>query len=117
MTRYFITTDDAVERIFEVLRIMRGNEIFCPKMPSVKMADLARAITNNGPVKITGKRSGEKTHEDIIVSEQASKTYETQNFFITTDIYRGLGHKVPPDFYYRSDKNWVWLDPGVIINK
>lgn len=114
MTRFFITADEAVNRIFEVLRIMRGSEIFCPKMPSVKMAELAEVISNNG-IKIIGKRGGEKTHEDLIVPEHADRTYEIGNFYVTTKLYRGIGNRVPANFCYRSDTNWDWIDSEAIV--
>lgn len=104
MTRFTINLDTAVERALEALSLMRGGEIFSPKMPSIKIIDIAESM--NVPIEIIGVRQGEKLHEDLIISEDAPKTYELENFFITTQIYRGMGKKVPLNFSYSSDQNW-----------
>jgi UDP-N-acetylglucosamine 4,6-dehydratase len=64
----------------------------------------------NAPITITGIRHGEKLHEHLIIQEDATKTYELDNFFITTQIYRGKGKKVPLNFSYFSDNNWEWVN-------
>ena len=115
MTRFFITPDEAVSRIFEALEIMRGGEIFCPKAPSLKMMDMAIALAPDGDIEIIGKRDGEKIHEDLIIPEDADRTFELEKFFITTKIFRGAGRKVPANFSYRSDTNWDWINPEVIV--
>ena len=112
MTRFFISPDEAVSRIFDSLKLMRGGEIFCPKAPSAKMYDLARAL--GGGIEIIGKRDGEKIHEDLIIAEDAHRTFEIEKFYIITKTYRGLGNKVPANFSYRSDTNWDWINPEVI---
>jgi UDP-N-acetylglucosamine 4,6-dehydratase len=86
MTRFTISLDTAVDRTLEALEIMDGGEIFSPKMPSIKIMDLA--VSMNAPI--------------------ATKTYELDNFFITTQIYRGKGKKVSLNFSYSSDNNWEW---------
>ena len=111
MTRFSISLDIAVDRIFEVLEIMDGGEIFSPKMPSIKIMDLA--VSLDAPIHITGIRQGEKIHEDLIIVEDATRTYELDNFYITTQIYRGRGKKVPMNFSYSSDNNREWIKTGV----
>jgi UDP-N-acetylglucosamine 4,6-dehydratase len=112
--------DDAVDRVLEVLKIMQGGEVFCPKMPSVKMIDVAKRIANAPSggqwAKKVDIRQGEKLHEHMIIQEDAPKTYELDNFFITTQIYRGKGKKVPLNFSYTSDENWDWMDASSLTN-
>jgi UDP-N-acetylglucosamine 4,6-dehydratase len=86
---------------------MEGGEVFSPKMPSIKIMDLAKSMSDS--IEIVGMRQGEKLHEDLIIAEDAPKTYELDNFFITTQIYRGKGKKVPLNFSYSSDNNLEWV--------
>lgn len=112
MTRFFIDIDTAIDRIFRALRLMRGGEIFCPKMVSVKLIDLARSMSEK--TKIIGVRRGEKLHEDMVTKENAERTFELDGFYITTDIFRGAGKKVPQNFSYSSDKNWEWAGAEIL---
>ena len=115
MTRFFISLDKAVDRTFEVLKLMQGGEVFCPKMPSVKMIDVAKSIRPYGITEI-GMRQGEKLHEHMIIQEDAPNTYELDNFFVTANKYRGKGKKVPLHFSYTSDQNWDWMDASSLTN-
>jgi UDP-N-acetylglucosamine 4,6-dehydratase len=107
MTRFTITLDAAVEKVMQALQLMEGGEVFSPKMPSIKIMDLAKSMSDS--IEIVGMRQGEKLHEDLIITEDAPKTYELDNFFITTQIYRGKGKKVPLNFSYSSDNNLEWV--------
>lgn len=104
MTRFFISFDRACERIFKALEIMRGGEIFAPKMQAMKITDLARTIRSNATFEEIGIRPGEKLSEDLILNVDAKRTYEHENFFITyPNGYKRQGKKVSPDFTYNSN--------------
>ena len=82
MTRFFIDPDDAAERVFEALKMMKGGEIFCPKMKSVKILDVAKEIAPNMKTKEVGIRKGEKLHEEMLTSAEIAQTLEHGNFYI-----------------------------------
>lgn len=99
MTRFFISVDDAVSRVIEAVEIMKGGEIFCPKMPSISILDLALKICPECQIQIVGKRDGEKLHEDMILSSDYP-VYETENFYIISK--NKIGKAMPAGFEYRS---------------
>jgi UDP-N-acetylglucosamine 4,6-dehydratase len=101
MTRFFIQTDDAVSRIFEALELMKGGEIFCPKMTSVKIKDVAKKIAINMRTREVGIRKGEKLHEKMLTSAEIAQTYARKNFYIVN----GSGKKVSKNFVYSSENH------------
>ena len=118
MTRFWITLQQAVEFTLSCLPIMRGGEIFVPKIPSMKILDLARAMAPDLPVKIVGIRPGEKLHELMITEHNAPTTIEMDdryiiepewNFWERQDFQAEGYPLVSPDFEYASDKNEKWL--------
>ena len=76
MSRFFISLDQGVSFVLSNLSIMRGGEIFIPKIPSLKIVDLAKAINPNCDLKIIGMRPGEKVHEILLSKEEAAYTTE-----------------------------------------
>lgn len=100
MTRFWITLDQAVNTVLTALQEMEGGEIFVPKIPSTRIVDLAKAIAPNTPQEITGIRPGEKLHELLISSEEASKTLETPTQYIV-----GRKSNLSADFVYASNNN------------
>jgi UDP-N-acetylglucosamine 4,6-dehydratase len=109
MTRFFIPLNTAVNRVFEALSVMRGGEVFNPKMASMKIGEVARAIHPNAKLKNIGIRKGEKQNEDMIISEDAADTKEWRKFYVT-NFHRGK--RVSPEFFYRSDTNDKWMTPA-----
>ena len=101
MTRFFIDPDDAADRVFEAVKMMKGGEIFCPKMKSVKILDVAKEIAPNMKTKEVGIRKGEKLHEEMLTSAEIARTFARDNFYI---VYSGTGagRKVSKDFVYSS---------------
>jgi UDP-N-acetylglucosamine 4,6-dehydratase len=99
MTRFWITLDKAVEFVLKTLDSMQGGEIFIPRIPSMTILDVARAIDENCTFKEIGVRPGEKLHE-ILVSEDCSNTY-----FLEKD---GPVRALPG---YASNANQHWLTP------
>lgn len=116
MTRFWITLGKGVNFVLQCIKDMKGGEIFVPKMPSMKVTDLARAICPDCKQEIIGIRPGEKLHETLVPQDDGIHTYEYENRFITYPYV--VDHKgkkdggKPLDFDfegYRSDNNADWL--------
>jgi len=106
MTRFFISFNDAVDRILDTLLLMHGGEVFYPKMKSAKILDIADIIDNNTK-KLIGIRVGEKIHEELITIHDFQKVYETPQFFIVADkVKDGV---IKKDFEYNSKNNPWWF--------
>ncbi len=84
MTRFWITLDEGVQFVKDSINNMYGGEIFIPKIPSVKVIDIAKAINPNKNIKIIGIRPGEKLHEIMFSSDDAIRTLEFKNYFVVT---------------------------------
>ncbi|GAA7385960.1 UDP-N-acetylglucosamine 4,6-dehydratase (inverting) [Helicobacter pylori] len=128
MTRFWITLDKGVSFVLKSLKRMHGGEIFVPKIPSMKMTDLAKALAPNTPTKIIGIRPGEKLHEVMIPKDESHLALEFEDFFIiqptisfqtpkdyTLTKLHEKGHKVAPDFEYSSHNNSKWLEPDDLL--
>jgi UDP-N-acetylglucosamine 4,6-dehydratase len=124
MTRFWITLDQGVEFVLSSFNLMQGGEIFVPKIPSMKVVDLANAMAPGIPHKIVGIRPGEKLHESLISIEDARMTLELDDRYIikpqtpTWDNDSELLHgikQVNEDFSYTSDKNNELLDAKTIM--
>lgn len=113
MTRFWITLEQAVEFVLTCLKNMCGGELFVPKIPSMNIMDLARAIAPECETKIVGVRPGEKIHELMISRDDARQTLELDDFYVIQPqfIYWSRrssweeGRKVPDDFEYSSGTN------------
>jgi UDP-N-acetylglucosamine 4,6-dehydratase/5-epimerase len=118
MTRFMITLEQAVELVWHAFEDMQGGEIYVRKIPSMKLADIARAVAPDARFKIIGIRPGEKLHEQMISVEDSSHTFEYSDHFKilpeihnwSNDPYRIKdGRKVPDGFVYASDNNTNWM--------
>lgn len=115
MTRFWITLDQGVELVLLAFDEMRGGEIFVPKIPSMKVTDLAEAIAPGRQTKIVGIRPGEKLHELMIPEDDARRTLDMGKYYIiqpefpwwTNEVREGKA--LPEGFSYSSDKNTEWL--------
>ncbi len=110
MTRFWITLDQAVHFVLKVLELAKGEEIFVPKIPSMKIIDLAKAIAPNCTHKIIGIRPGEKIHETLIGEDEGRNTIEYKECFtikqnLTVESELNGGKKCPEGFQYTSDNN------------
>ena len=123
MTRFWITLSQGVELVLKSFERMQGGEIFVPKIPSMTMPDLAKAIAPDLPQKVVGIRPGEKLHEVMCPAESSHLTYEFDDHFViaptieysyhvdyTKNKVGGVGTLVEPEFAYSSDNNTDWLD-------
>lgn len=119
MTRFWITLDHAVRFVVSTFKHMQGGEIFVPKLPSMRVRDLAEAIAPGCPRKVIGIRPGEKIHEVMIPVDEARNTLEFQDFYQIAPQFEWWGTNaartapngktVPENFIYQSDLNDVWL--------
>jgi UDP-N-acetylglucosamine 4,6-dehydratase (inverting) len=118
MTRFMITLEQGVELVGHGFDDMEGGEIYVKKIPSMKLVDIARAVSENAEVKIIGIRPGEKLHEQMIGTEDAPFTYEYKDHYKilpqihewSIDPYRIKdGTSVQEDFRYSSDNNTDWM--------
>jgi UDP-N-acetylglucosamine 4,6-dehydratase len=82
MTRFWITLSQAVELVLTSLPIMQGGEMFVPKIPSMKITDLAKTIAPEASCRIVGIRPGEKLHECLITKEEGRLAYEMQDRYV-----------------------------------
>lgn len=116
MTRFWITLDQGVQFVLDNLERMYGGEIFVPKIPSMKVTDLAKAIGPECEIDVIGIRPGEKLHEAMIMEDDARHTIEFDSYYVIQPELSWWsqeqlnGGKILPDgFAYTSDNNTEWL--------
>ncbi|HRK62370.1 MAG TPA: UDP-N-acetylglucosamine 4,6-dehydratase (inverting) [Candidatus Omnitrophota bacterium] len=123
MTRFMITLEAGVELVWRALQEAIGGEIFVPKIPSMKITDVAKAIAPKAKLKIIGIRPGEKIHESMISEEDARTTYEYSDCYkILPAIYDwhhcaqriGEGKKCTEGFTYSSGDNHQWMSASAL---
>lgn len=125
MTRFWITLQQGVNLVLSSFASMQGGEIFVPKVPSMKVVDLANALAPNLPHKVIGIRPGEKLHEILVTSDDARNTMEFEDYYViepafafwSRDLERNTTMRaVPQGFSYASDSNNEWLDAEGLTN-
>jgi UDP-N-acetylglucosamine 4,6-dehydratase len=116
MTRFWITLKQGVSFVLSSLALMRGGEIFVPRIPSMRMPDLAAAMAPDLPRKIVGIRPGEKLHEVMITEDDARTTILCGDRYVIEPAFaehrkgsRIKGEAVPDRFRYASDSNDDWV--------
>jgi UDP-N-acetylglucosamine 4,6-dehydratase len=117
MTRFWITLGQAVDFVVSCLELMRGGEVFVPRIPSMKVLEIAEAIAPHAARRIIGIRPGEKVHEVLLTEDESRRARALVDRFV---IYPQLpswvtvseqpGEELPPGFRYSSDTNDRWLD-------
>lgn len=130
MTRFWITLQEGVDFVLKNFERMHGGETFIPKIPSMKVTDVARAIAPHLPHKIIGIRPGEKMHEVMCPRDDSHLTLEFHDHYVikptiqfteTADFaLNNLGEKgtlVEYGFKYSSETNTDWLTPEVLLEK
>ncbi len=119
MTRFTITLDEGVAFVLSSLQMMRGGEIFVPKIPSLRLQELVEALAPGMMIDCVGVRPGEKLHEVLITEDEARTTIDLPDRYVVEPAihlyeYNSLaeaGHpRVPAGFYYRSDTNTAWMN-------
>ncbi len=118
MTRFWITPQQGVDFVISSLGMMTGGEIFIPKIPSMRVVDLAEAMAPGMPTHVAGIRPGEKLHEIMVAEDDARVTLEMADRYIIEPSFsywsrehlRNSATAVASNFSYRSDTNKQWLD-------
>lgn len=118
MTRFFIKVQDGVKFVLRSFERMFGGEIFVPKVDSIKILDITKAINSKAKIKITGIRPGEKLHEILCPQDEAHLTLEFKDYFVIkpsigldidknyeVNAIKERGKKVKSKFEYSSSKN------------
>lgn len=115
MTRFWITLDQGVHFVLDSLERMRGGELYVPKIPSMRVVDLARAIAPEAELRVVGIRPGEKLHEEMISASDARSTLDLGDRYVIQpelDFWPRApieGTPLPNGFSYASDTNDRWL--------
>lgn len=114
MTRFNISLDEAINFVYQSINLMKGGEIFVPKMKSFKITDLAKAFDNNAQFQVYGQQNGEKIHEELFNKEESKKTV---NFIKSYQVFPLMeidefkkikfkdGKKIFKPFNYISNEN------------
>jgi UDP-N-acetylglucosamine 4,6-dehydratase/5-epimerase len=124
MTRFWISLQQGVDFVINCLELMDGGEIFVPKIPSVRITDLAEAMAPNTPIKIIGIRPGEKLHEVMCPSDDSHLTFEFKDYYViapsivlfdrsmnfSQNTFGEKGKTVEDGFKYSSGNNLNFLD-------
>lgn len=116
MTRFWITLDQGVDFVIQSLGVMHGGELFVPKIPSMRILDLANALAPNARLETVGIRPGEKLHEEMIGVDDSRRTVDAGGYYVMRpdadwwnvtawDSY----DPVPEGFRFASDTNDRWL--------
>jgi UDP-N-acetylglucosamine 4,6-dehydratase/5-epimerase len=117
MTRFWLTLEQGVRFVIQCVEKMHGGEVFVPKIPSMKIVDLARAIAPGIAFEVVGIRPGEKLHEVLISEDESRSTIEVENMYVVQPSVRSWfghdwqseGHGLPAGFRFGSDNNPQWL--------
>lgn len=116
MTRFWLTLEQAVQFVIQSLERMQGGEVFVPKIPSMKILDLAQAIAPRCEIEKTGIRPGEKLHEVLLSEDEARHTVEFDDTYVIEpmhpwwkDAVQFNRPRMPEGFRYSSETNASWL--------
>lgn len=128
MTRFMITLQQGVDFVLKNFERMKGGETFVPKIPSMKITEVAKALAPNLPHKIIGIRPGEKIHETMCPSDDSHITYEFNDHFViaptiqfnfitdfSTNALGEVGKLVQRGFEYNSGSNTQWLNTEAFL--
>jgi UDP-N-acetylglucosamine 4,6-dehydratase len=116
MTRFWITLEQGVRFVVQCLERMHGGEIFVPKIPSMRLVDMARTVAPECEVEYIGIRAGEKLHEALVSQDESRHTVETEDMYVIQPNHPWWRTEnwvdatpVPEGFHYTSDTNALWL--------
>lgn len=116
MTRFNITLNESVKFVLKCEKIMKGGEIFVPKIPSYRILDLLNAIQKNPKYKMIGIRPGEKLHEEMITESDSLNTQEFKDYFIIHPSFRKYKSNIKKIFSYNSLDNKKYLKINELNN-
>jgi len=116
MTRFWLTLEQGVQFVIQCLNLMHGGEVFVPRIPSMRIMDLATAIAPECEVEFTGIRPGEKLHEVLVSVDEARRTVALEDMFVIQPEHAWWsrrnwvkGEALQDGFAYTSDANDRWL--------
>ncbi len=117
MTRFWITLEQGVGFVIRCIEQMQGGEVFVPKIPSMKVVDIANVIAPDAELESIGIRAGEKLHEVLIHEDEARVTVKLEDMFVVQPseafwfghAWQEIGETLPEGFRYASDSNSEWL--------
>ncbi len=116
MTRFWITIEQGVQLVIDSIERMRGGEVFIPKIPSMNIMDLARAMAPDCAIDHVGIRPGEKLHEVLISADESRQAVELDDVFVIqpahswwSNQHLAQGRALAEGFQYASDTNDRWL--------
>ena len=116
MTRFWLTLEQGVRFVIRCIEQMHGGEVFVPKIPSMNIMDLTKAMAPNCAVETIGIRSGEKLHEVLISEDEVRQTLELDDMFVVRPAHPWWktenwvnGRPLPEGFRYASNSNKQWL--------
>jgi len=120
MTRFWISLEQAVKFVIDSLEMMEGGELYVPRIPSMKIIDLARAVSPKSTLEEIGMRPGEKLHEEMISSDDSRRTIILKDRFVVTPVVAEWGYNPPKGvamaegLAYKSDTNEHWMSESDI---
>jgi UDP-N-acetylglucosamine 4,6-dehydratase len=124
MTRFWISLEQGVLFVIRCVEDMHGGEVFVPKIPSMTVEDLAKAVAPQAKINVIGIRPGEKLHEVLISEDEARSAIELDDMFVVQPAealwfgrdWEAEGKKLGDDFRYASNNNQEWLTVDQIQN-
>jgi UDP-N-acetylglucosamine 4,6-dehydratase len=121
MTRFWLRLEEGVGFAVRCTELMRGGEIFVPKIPSMRILDLVESVAPGCRVEVIGIRPGEKLHEALIAEEESRQVVELDDLFVLEPIYPSWafaghegGQRPGAGFRYSSEANTQWLSPAAM---
>ncbi len=123
MTRFWLTLEQGARFVAQCIETMKGGEIFVPRIPSMKITDLAKVIAPGCNVEIIGIRPGEKLHEVLLTEDEARHSKDMGDYFVIEPELKFWnrntvheGKPLPEGFRYSSESNTVWLDADALTS-
>lgn len=128
MTRFWISLEQGVRFVIQCLDEMHGGEVFVPKIPSMKVVDLAKVVAPQAKINVIGIRPGEKLHEVLISEDEARTVVELDDMYVVQPAealwfgrdWENKGKSIADEFRYASNTNTEWLSVeqiGAIVNQ
>jgi UDP-N-acetylglucosamine 4,6-dehydratase len=115
MTRFWISIEEAVKFVIDSLKIMSGGELYVPRIPSMRITDLAKAVSPEAKLEEIGMRPGEKLHEEMISADDSRRTVLLENRYVVTPVVAEWGYETPKGtpmsegMAYQSHTNDLWM--------
>jgi UDP-N-acetylglucosamine 4,6-dehydratase len=122
MTRFWISIENAVKFVIDSLEMMSGGELYVPRIPSMKIIDLAQGVSPDAKIIEIGMRPGEKLHEEMISADDSRRTIVLSDRFVVSPVVAEWGYSAPigsrmqEGIAYRSDTNDFWMTRQDIHN-